>query len=233
MTLFQYFYFLSKFAILPIKINSRKSSVTFSYLSLKTLLSAIIVSAPYIGCAVWFFSSDCRKDFWEAFKETYKKLDIAVMLVCPFSIMTPICPVLISWMIAKPLVSVPEFLLSPKFSLAKNWLNTILINVMMAITFFLIFIGGFLSVIGNMKSYPLSKLANLFFPIMIPSIVTLIYTCPLTMAYFSLLQMMCQRLRQVPSSLSEREKWARHTISTFLRFQKGSNFPIFMYMFIR
>ena len=34
---------------------------------------------PYIGCLIWFFSSssDCRRDFWEAFKKTYEKIDVA------------------------------------------------------------------------------------------------------------------------------------------------------------
>ena len=148
---------------------------------------------PYIGCLTWFFSSssDCRRDFLEAFKRTYEKIDIAVMLVYPFSIMTPMCPILWNVMISKVLVSVPELSLSSKFNFPKNWLQTLGIFCMMTLSFILIFVGISLSVTENMKSYSVITFANLFIPLFIPPILTLVYTYPSTMTIFSIMQMMC------------------------------------------
>ena len=234
-SLLKFHHFFSKLAIFPTRINTKKSTIKFSVLSPKTLLSACLVSLPYFGCLIWFFSSssDCRRDFWEAFKKTYEKIDIAVMIVFPFSMMTPLCPILWSVMIPKMIVSVPEFSLSSKFTFPKNWLQLLMISGLMVLSFLLAFIGISLSTIGNMKPYSSLTLANLFIPLFFPSLLTIAFTYPSTLTVFSLLQMMCQRLNHPPLSLSEREKWARNTISTFERLQKGSNFAIFMYMLYR
>ena len=232
LTLFNIF---SKLAIFPTKIDTKKSTIRFSALSLRTVLSACLVSMPYIVCTIWFFStsSDCRKDFWEAFKKTYEKIDIAVMIVYPFSIMTPLCPILWNVMISKILVSVPEFSLSSKFNFPKNWLQILGILGLMITSFMLSFFGISLSVTGNMKPYPFMTLANVLIPLFIPPILTLVYTFPSFLTIASILQMMCRRLCQVPPSLLEREMWARNTILTFERLQKGSNFGIFLLMFFR
>ena len=231
----KFFDLFSKLGFFPAKIDSKKSTIRFSTLSLRTVISTCLVSMPYIGCLIWFFSSssDCRRDFWEAFKKTYEKIDIAVMIVYPFSIMTPLCPIIWNVMISKVLVSVPEFSLSSKFNFPNNWLQFLGILGLMILSFLLTFFGISLSVTGNMKPYPLMTLANLFIPLFIPAILTLVYTYPSTLTTFSILQMMCRRLSQVPPSLSEREMWARNTILTFERLQKGYNFAIFMYMFFR
>ena len=234
-SLLKFFCVFSKLAIFPTKINSKKSTMKFSVLSLRTILSACLISMPYIGCLIWFFSSssDCRRDFWEACKKTYEKIDIAVMIVFPFSIMTPLCPIIWNVMISKVLVSVPEFSLSSKFNFPKNWLQHLGIIGLMTLSFLLTFVGISLSVSGNMKSYPLMTFANLFIPLFIPAMLTLVYTFPITMTIASILQMMCRRLSLVPTSLSEREMWARNSILTFGRLRKGSNFGIFILMFFR
>ena len=234
-SLLKFHYFFSRLGIFPTKINTKKSTIKFSVLSPRTLLSACLVSLPYFGCLIWFFSSssDCRGDFWEAFKKTYEKIDVAVMIVFPFSIMTPLCPILFSVMISKPLVSVPEFSLSSKFTFPKNWVQLLMVFGLMLFSFLLAFTGIGLSVIGNMKPYSSLTLANLFIPIFIPAILTLVFTYPTQLTTSSLLQMMCQRLNQAPLALSEREKWARNTISTFERLQNGFNFAIFTYMLFR
>ena len=234
-SLLKFHYFFSKLTIFLTKINTKKSTIKFSVLSPRTLLSACLVSLPYFGCLIWFFSSssDCRGDFWEAFKKTYEKIDVAAMIVFPFSIMTPICPILFSVMIAKPLVSVPEFSLSSKFTFPKKWLQSLMILILMFVSFLLAFFGISLSTIGNMKPYSSLTLANLFIPLFIPLLLTLALTFPAQLTVNSLLQMMCQKLNQAPLSLSEREKWARNTISTYERLQKGMNLAIFMYMFFR
>ena len=234
-SLLKFFYTFSKLAIFPTKINSKKSTIKFSTFSLRTVLSACLVSMPYIGCLIWFLSSssDCRKDFWEAFKRTYEKIDIAVMIVYPFSIMTPLCPILWNVMISKFIISVPEFSLSPNFNFPKNWLQQLAILGLMTLSFLLTFVGIYLSVTENMKPHSLMTLANLFIPLFIPSILTLVYVYPSTLTTFSILQMMCKRLNQVPPTLSEREMWARNTILIFERLQKGFNFGIFMYMLFR
>ena len=128
-SLLKFLYIFSKLAIFPTKIDSKKSSIKFSAFSLRTTLSVCLVSMPYIGCLIWFFSSssDCRTDFWEAFKKTYEKIDIAVMIVYPFSIMTPLCPILWIVMISKFIVSVPEFSLSSNFNFPKKWLQQLAI----------------------------------------------------------------------------------------------------------
>ena len=234
-SLLKFHYFFSKLAIFPTKINTKKSTIKFSVLSPRTLLSACLVSLPYFGCLIWFFSSssDCRGDFWEAFKKTYEKIDVAVMIVFPFSLMTPLCPILFSVMISKPLVSVPEFSLSSKFIFPKNSLQLLMVYGLMLISFILTFFGISLSVTGNMKPYSWMTFANLFIPLIIPSILTLVFTYPSTLTVLALLQMMCHRLNQAPQSMSERETWARNTISSYERLQKGMNLAIFMYMFFR
>ena len=234
-SLLKFHYFFSKLAIFPTKINTKKSTIKFSVLSPRTLLSACLVSLPYFGCLIWFFSSssDCRGDFWEAFKKTYEKIDVAVMIVFPFTLMTPLCPILFSVMISKPLASVPEFSLSSKFVFPKNWVKLLMVYGLMLFSFLLTFIGISLSVTGNMKPYSWMTFANLFIPLIIPSILTLVFTYPSTLTVLALLQMMCQRLNQAPQSMSERETWARNTISSYERLQKGMNLAIFMYMFFR
>ena len=234
-SLLKFHYFFSRLGIFPTKINTKKSTIKFSVLSPRTLLSACLVSLPYFGCLIWFFSSssDCRGDFWEAFKKTYEKIDVAVMIVFPFSLMTPVCPILWSVMISKPLVSVPEFSLSTKFTFPKNWVKLLIIYGLMLFSFLLTFIGISLSVTGNMKPHSWMTLANLFIPLSLPSILTLVFTYPSMLTTSSLLQMMCQRLNQAPQSLSERETWARNTISTYERLQKGFNLPIFVLMLFR
>ena len=235
-SLLKFHYIFSKLAIFPTRIDIKKSTIKFSVLSVRTLLSACLVSLPYVGCLIWFLSSssNCRRDFWEAFKRTYEKIDVAVMIIFPFlSIITPLCPIIWSVMISKQLISVPEFSLSSKFTFPKNWLQLLMIVGLMLISFLLTFIGIFLSVTTNMKPYSLLTLANLYIPLFIPSLLTLVLTFPGMLTTFSLLQMMCQRLNQVPQSLSEREKWARNTISTFKRLQEGFNFAIFVYMLFR
>ena len=234
-SLLKFFDMFSKLAIFPTKIDSKKSTIKFSVLSLRTIWSACLISMPYIGCLIWFFSSssDCRRDFWEAFKTTYEKIDVAVMIVFPFSIMTPLCPIIWSVMISKVLVSVPEFSLSSKFNFPKNWLQHLEIIGLMTLSFLLTFVGISLSVIENMKPYSLLTLANLFSPVFIPAILTLVYTYPSMLTISSILQMMCKRLCQAPPSLSEREMWTRNTILAYERLQKGCNFAIFMWMFFR
>ena len=234
-SLLKFHYFFSKLAIFPTRIDIKKSTIKFSVLSARTLISACLVSLPYVGCLIWFFSSssDCRNDFWEAFKQTYEKIDVAVMIVFPFSIMTPLCPILWSVMLSKPLASVPEFSLSSKFRYPKNLLQYLMIFGLMLISFMLAFIGIALSVTTNMKPYSLMTLANLYIPIFIPSLLTLVLTYPGMLTTSLLLEMMCQRLNQVPQLLSDREKWARNTISTFRRLQKGFDFAIFVFMFFR
>ena len=78
-SMLKFHYFFSKLGIFPTRIDTKKSTIKFSILSPKTLLSACLVSLPYFGCLIWFLSSssDCRRDFWEAFKKTYEKIDIA------------------------------------------------------------------------------------------------------------------------------------------------------------
>ena len=85
-SMLKFFEMFSKLGIFPTKIDSKKSTIRFSALSPRTVLSACLITMPYIGCLIWFLSSfsDCRKDFWEAFKKTYEKIDIAVMIVYPF-----------------------------------------------------------------------------------------------------------------------------------------------------
>ena len=234
-SLIKFFFILSKFAIFPTKIDSKMSTIRFSIASPKTALSACLISIPYIGCLIWFLSSssECRRDFWEAFKKTYEKIDIAVMLVFPFSLMTPLCPIIWSWMTSKPFVSVPEFSLSSRFTLPKYWLKLLLINILMLVSFLLTFLGLFLSVTRNMQPYSWLTLANLFFPLLIPTVLTVVFTYPGMLSYFVILQMMCEKLHQAPPSLSARAMWARNTMSTFERLQRGSNFAIFMFMLFR
>ena len=136
-------------------------------------------------------------------------------------------------MISKFIISVPEFSLSPNFNFPKNWLQQLAILGLMTLSFLLTFVGIYLSVTENMKPHSLMTLANLFIPLFIPSILTLVYVYPSTLTTFSILQMMCKRLNQVPPTLSEREMWARNTILTFERLQKGFNFGIFVYMLFR
>ena len=232
----KFFEMFSKLGIFPTKIDSKKSTIRFSALSLRTVLSACLITMPYIGCLIWFLSSssDCRKDFWEAFKKTYEKIDIAVMIVYPFfSIMTPLSPILFSVTVSKMLVSVPEFSLSSSFNFPKNWVQALGIFGLLTLSFLLTFVGIYLSVTENMKLYSLMTLANVFIPLIIPSIVTVVFTYPSSVTTYSILQMMCKRLSQVPPLLSEREMWARNTILTFERLQKGFNFGIFMYLFFR
>ena len=231
----KFFEMFSKLGIFPTKIDTKKSTIRFSVLSLRTILSASLLSMPYIGCLIWFLSSSsrCQEDLWEAFKITYEKIDIAVMIVYPFSIMTPVCPILWNVMISKVLVSVPEFSLSSKFNYPKNWLQILGILGLTITSFMLSFFGISLSVTGNMKPYPFMTLANVLIPLFIPPILTLVYTFPSFLTIASILQMMCRRLCQVPPSLLEREMWAGNTILTFERLQKGSNFGIFLVMFFR
>ena len=82
---------LSNVYILPIEYKNDFKEVKFSLISLKTLLSFMVTSTPFLLATIWFFvfQRDFMSQFFEKSLHVYYLFDYAQMFALNFLIMQP------------------------------------------------------------------------------------------------------------------------------------------------
>ena len=123
---------LSRLYLIPLYINDRRSQISFSLFSCKTLLFAILVSIPTIVLMTLVcLKIDYYTEVANSLFEIYNEIDIFAMSVVPCSNLVSIPFIFLACVISKTWAAVPEIALDTSIMFPKNFKTLLLIFLFM------------------------------------------------------------------------------------------------------
>ena len=223
---------LSKLYLLPVEINTERSTVRYSFFSIRTLVNILAISIQFIMFLIWILTH--REEtllVYKAYLEVYEISDIYVMLFFPGVLIVSFGMIPFLHATGTVLSSVPDIVLDNDLNLPQNFNRLMFIR-------FSEFIGLLLISLGNYFALepitPLSKLddfINVSLVFLVPATITTIMLHIMTVTNFAVLDNLESRLKNVPTT--NIEVWIKSHTDLFERYQVGANSLIFGFIAFR
>ena len=223
---------LSKLYLLPVEINTERSTVRYSFFSIRTLVNILAISIQFIMFLIWILTH--REEtllVYKAYLEVYEISDLFVMLFFPGFLIVSFGMIPFLHATGTVLSSVPDIVLDNELNLPQNFNRLMFIR-------FSEFIGLLLISLGNYFALepitPLSKLddfINVSLVFLVPATITTIMLHIMTVTNFAVLDNLETRLKNVP--VTNMEVWIKSHTDLFERYQVAANSLIFGFIAFR
>ena len=226
-------YVLSKIYILPLHIDNKHDEdikVNFLFLSLKSLVNAMLFSISSIIAIVWIISNTFYYEqyFTKAFNLVYAPSDVWIMVAFfGFGSNAPLF--MITWLMSYIWSKMKEVTRDPTIPFPSAYLAIFVAPFLQLLAYIFIFFGNYLATYTFMDNYSnYDNFLNIILVALFPSIINLLQQPLMGMMFFGLTERITYLVQKVPSE----ENDVKRKIEIFRKFQNLMNLPIFGLVFM-